>query len=126
MQLNVPTDPRFGRLEENYSEDPCIVATLGVAAVTALQVSSIPLSGGSSRWVDAGSAVLCVCAQGSTGGPSTYLPPQHIVSEAKVCLWPSPFSSGANLLTNGCWLPMLIRAWLVVVAALCGVRARRQ
>jgi hypothetical protein len=68
LQLNVPTDPRFGRLEENYSEDPvrvfpsscsqhwladfvlscccfalrwqCIVATLGVAAVTALQGST--------------------------------------------------------------------------------------
>ena len=52
------TDPRFGRTEENFGEDPTLVATLGVAAVTGLHGGSIE-------------------------GPSSYLPPGAIVSEAK-------------------------------------------
>jgi hypothetical protein len=35
--LQVCTDPRFGRMEENYGEDPTLVAKCGVAAVTGLQ-----------------------------------------------------------------------------------------
>jgi beta-glucosidase len=57
-ELNVPTDPRFGRLEENFGEDPALVAALGVAAVEGLHA-------------------------GNTEGPSSYLPPFAIASEAK-------------------------------------------
>ena len=57
-ELNVPTDPRFGRTEENFSEDPCVVSTLGTAAVLGLHA-------------------------GNTGGPSAYLPAGAIASEAK-------------------------------------------
>lgn len=57
-ELNVPTDPRFGRTEENFSEDPCVVSTLGAAAVLGLHA-------------------------GNTGGPSAYLPAGAIASEAK-------------------------------------------
>ena len=57
-EINVCTDPRFGRTEENFGEDPTLVATLGVAAVTGLHGGSIE-------------------------GPSSYLPPGAIVSEAK-------------------------------------------
>jgi len=57
-ELNVPTDPRFGRTEENFSEDPTLVSGFGVAAVLGLQ-------------------------GGSTQGPSSYLPPGAIASEAK-------------------------------------------
>jgi hypothetical protein len=35
--LQVATDARFGRLEENFAEDPHLVAKYGVAAVTGLQ-----------------------------------------------------------------------------------------
>ena len=35
--LQVSTDPRFGRMEENFGEDPFHVATMGVAAVHGLQ-----------------------------------------------------------------------------------------
>ena len=37
--LQVCTDPRFGRMEENFAEDPCLVSKYGVAAVTGLQGS---------------------------------------------------------------------------------------
>ena len=32
-EINVCTDPRFGRTEENFGEDPMLVAAMGVAAV---------------------------------------------------------------------------------------------
>eukprot|EP01060_Flectonema_neradi_P000152 TRINITY_DN1010_c0_g1_i1.p1 TRINITY_DN1010_c0_g1~~TRINITY_DN1010_c0_g1_i1.p1 ORF type:complete len:823 (+),score=148.97 TRINITY_DN1010_c0_g1_i1:44-2470(+) len=35
--LQVCTDPRFGRMEENFAEDPHLVQEYGVAAVTGLQ-----------------------------------------------------------------------------------------
>ncbi len=35
--LQVCTDPRFGRMEENFAEDPFLVSKYGVAAVTGLQ-----------------------------------------------------------------------------------------
>ena len=55
----MPTDPRFGRTEENFGEDPALVAAMGVAAVTGLHA-------------------------GQMGGPATYLPARAaIVSEAK-------------------------------------------
>ncbi len=38
--LDLSRDPRFGRVEEMYSEDPFLVSTLGVAAIRALQGSS--------------------------------------------------------------------------------------
>jgi len=59
--LQVATDPRFGRLEENFAEDPYLVAAYGVAAVQGLQG-------------DDGAA-----------GASTYVPDpmRHAVSQAK-------------------------------------------
>ena len=58
-ELNVPGDARFGRTEENFSEDPMLTAALGAAAVMGLHA-------------------------GEAGGPSTYLPARGaIVSEAK-------------------------------------------
>jgi beta-glucosidase len=58
-ELNVPTDARFGRTEENFSEDPCLTGALGAAAVLGLHA-------------------------GEAGGPSAYLPARGaIVSEAK-------------------------------------------
>ena len=35
-ELNVVTDPRFGRLEENFGEDPNLVAAMGDEAVVGL------------------------------------------------------------------------------------------
>ena len=37
--LDLSRDPRYGRVEEMYSEDPYLVAQLGIAAVTGLQGS---------------------------------------------------------------------------------------
>jgi beta-glucosidase len=56
-ELNVATDPRFGRTEENFGEDPMLVSTLGAAMTVGLQ--------------------------GNTDGPSSYLDAQHIACEAK-------------------------------------------
>ena len=36
-EINVVTDPRFGRTEENFGEEPLLVATMAEAAVVALQ-----------------------------------------------------------------------------------------
>jgi beta-glucosidase len=59
--LQVATDPRFGRLEENFAEDPFLVGAYGVAAVRGLQ------------------------GDGGGMGPSTYLPDptRHVASQAK-------------------------------------------
>ncbi len=57
-EINVVTDQRFGRTEENFGEDPQHVAVLTTAAVTGLQ--------------------------GGVGSPATdYLPPKALVAEAK-------------------------------------------
>ena len=56
--LGVFTDARFGRLEENFGEDPTLVAALGVAFADGQH--------GDER-----------------GGPSAYLPPDGMVTEAK-------------------------------------------
>lgn len=57
-EINVCTDPRFGRSEENFGEDPALVSALGVAAVTGLHGDNME-------------------------GASSYLPTGAIVSEAK-------------------------------------------
>jgi|EP01043_Picozoa_sp_COSAG02_P031008 beta-glucosidase len=57
-EINVCTDPRFGRTEENFGEDPALVSAMGVAAVQGLH-------------------------GGNVDGPSGYLPKGTIVSEAK-------------------------------------------
>ena len=36
--INVATDPRFGRFQEAFGEDPFVVGTMAVAAVLGLQV----------------------------------------------------------------------------------------
>ena len=35
--VQITTDPRWGRLEENFGEDPHLVAMLGVASLTGIQ-----------------------------------------------------------------------------------------
>jgi beta-glucosidase len=59
--LQVCTDPRFGRMEENFGEDPTLVAKYGVAAVTGLQ------------------------GRDGLGGASEYIgdPKTHVASQAK-------------------------------------------
>lgn len=59
--LHFCTDPRFGRCEESFGEDPALVAAMGVAAVTGL------------------------AGPGGPGAASTYLPDPtvHIATEAK-------------------------------------------
>ena len=59
--LHFCTDPRFGRCEESFGEDPHVIATMGVAAVTGL------------------------AGKGGPGAASTYLsdPGVQIATEAK-------------------------------------------
>jgi beta-glucosidase len=54
----VDTDPRFGRLEEAFGEDPHLVAGLGVAYAVGIQ-------------------------GGAVGGPDTYANTSALVTEAK-------------------------------------------
>jgi beta-glucosidase-like glycosyl hydrolase len=59
-EISVCSDPRFGRIEENFGEDPAHATAFAVAAVTGLQ--------------------------GGTAAPSEYLPDdEHVVCEAKHC-----------------------------------------
>ena len=41
--VDVARDPRWGRIEETYGEDPYLVGTLGIAAVRGFQGDSLPL-----------------------------------------------------------------------------------
>jgi beta-glucosidase len=58
-EIQVITDPRFGRGQENFGGDPYLVSEMAVAAVTGLHG---PTGG---------------------GGPNSYLDQNHILSEAK-------------------------------------------
>lgn len=40
--LHFCTDPRFGRCEESYGEDPMMVSIMGVAALTGLSGKGFP------------------------------------------------------------------------------------
>ncbi|MEP7245374.1 MAG: glycoside hydrolase family 3 N-terminal domain-containing protein [Gammaproteobacteria bacterium] len=44
--VDVARDPRWGRIEETYGEDPYLVGELGVAAVRGFQGDSLPLAKG--------------------------------------------------------------------------------
>jgi beta-glucosidase len=44
--VDVARDPRWGRIEETYGEDPFLVGTLGIAAVRGFQGESLPLAPG--------------------------------------------------------------------------------
>ena len=44
--VDVARDPRWGRIEETYGEDPYLVGRLGVAAVRGFQGDSLPLAPG--------------------------------------------------------------------------------
>lgn len=61
--LQVCTDPRFGRMEENFGEDPAMVAAYGVAAVTGLQGSSGLGSGPGAASTYIGDAVNHITSQ---------------------------------------------------------------
>jgi beta-glucosidase len=42
--VDVARDPRWGRFEETYGEDPYLVSTMGVAAVSGFQGTTLPLA----------------------------------------------------------------------------------
>jgi beta-glucosidase len=44
--VDVARDPRWGRIEETFGEDPYLVAQLGIAAVRGLQGDTLPLADG--------------------------------------------------------------------------------
>jgi beta-glucosidase len=44
--VDVARDPRWGRIEETYGEDPYLVSQLGVAAVRGFQGDTLPLAAG--------------------------------------------------------------------------------
>src|SRR5947209_17741370 len=41
--LDVAKDPRWGRIEETYGEDPYLVSQIGLAAIDGLQGPTLPL-----------------------------------------------------------------------------------
>jgi len=41
--VDVARDPRWGRIEETYGEDPYLVGEMGVAAVRGFQGDELPL-----------------------------------------------------------------------------------
>lgn len=43
--VDIARDPRWGRIEETFGEDPYLVGEMGVAAVRGLQGDSLPLAG---------------------------------------------------------------------------------
>jgi beta-glucosidase len=43
--VDVARDPRWGRIEETYGEDPHLVSEMGLAAIRGFQGSSLPLAG---------------------------------------------------------------------------------
>ncbi len=43
--LDLGRDPRWGRTEETYGEDPCLVSKIGVAAIRGLQGEARPIDG---------------------------------------------------------------------------------
>ena len=42
--VDVARDPRWGRIEETFGEDPYLVGTMGVAAVRGFQGDTLPLA----------------------------------------------------------------------------------
>jgi beta-glucosidase len=44
--VDVARDPRWGRIEETFGEDPYLVAEMGVAAITGFQGDALPLAKG--------------------------------------------------------------------------------
>jgi len=56
-ELNMYTDPRFGRLQEGFSEDPTLTSEMAVASVLGIQ--------------------------GGPGSPTTYLDSNHTIALAK-------------------------------------------
>ena len=54
--VDLERDPRWGRSEECYSEDPCLAAAMAKAAVTGMQSTGV------------GSVAKHFCAQGETTG----------------------------------------------------------
>jgi len=44
--LDLGRDPRWGRTEETYGEDPCLVSKIGVAAIRGLQGEARPMDAG--------------------------------------------------------------------------------
>ena len=70
--LDLARDPRWGRTEETYGEDPHLVAAMGVAAVRGLQGDSLPIA---SDRVLATAKHFAVHGQpeaGSNGGPTNF------------------------------------------------------
>ena len=67
-EINVITDPRFGRTEENFGEDPALVEAMAVAAVTGLQGGTQQPS---EYLADATTGIVCeakhCCAYGAGG-----------------------------------------------------------
>jgi beta-glucosidase len=70
--LDLARDPRWGRTEETYGEDPHLAAAIGVAAVRGLQGDSLPIA---SDRVLATAKHFAVHGQpeaGSNGGPTNF------------------------------------------------------
>jgi beta-glucosidase-like glycosyl hydrolase len=69
-EIQVATDPRFGRVQENFGADPFLVSEMAVAAVRGTQGPSTATNTGNKNATPA-------------TGPNSYIDQQHLISEGK-------------------------------------------
>jgi beta-glucosidase len=114
--LDLARDPRWGRTEETYGEDPYLTSRIGVAAIRGLQGDSLPID---DQHVIATAKHFAVHGQaeaGSNGGPANYAerdirefflkPFEAAVTEAHVQSVMASYNE-----VNG--IPLHINAWLL-------------
>jgi len=114
--LDVARDPRWGRTEETYGEDPYLVSRLGVAAIRGLQGQQLPIEAGHVIATAKHFAVHGQAEGGSNTAPANYaerdirevfLPPfQAAVTEAQVQSIMASYNE-----VNG--IPVHINTWLL-------------
>lgn len=94
-EINVVTDPRFGRTEENFGEEPALVAAMAAAAVAGLQ--------------------------GGTAPPTAYLPSftMAIVAEAKhaIAYGASGLDGGAADVSEATLHNVYLKPWRAFIRA---------
>jgi beta-glucosidase len=114
--LDLARDPRWGRTEETYGEDPHLVSRLGVAAIRGLQGDHLPID---DQHVIATAKHFAVHGQseaGNNGGPANYAerdirefflkPFEAAVTEAHVQSVMASYNE-----VNG--FPLHVNAWLL-------------
>jgi beta-glucosidase len=110
-EINVVTDPRFGRTEENFGEEPLLVARMAAAATLGLQGSGMPTDYLASYDDNIVAEAKHCCAYGFSGldggaADVSEATLRNVFVRARVCV-----GGCVGLGTVGlCWICPLIRA----------------